>query len=135
MAPVAGYKKLLGLWLNGTRVGNDGLASIRDLSLIVTLNIRDTRIGDAGLAHVAGLARIHSLYLLNTAVTDAGLIHLRKLPPCCVRSTSMTTEVTDVQGWYTWPAFSGLKHLHVKPHGGHRRNLGAAALGQTSSFP
>jgi hypothetical protein len=61
------------------KIDDMGLASIKGLSHIRTLDLFDTRIGDAGIAHIAPLTTLEGLTLRDTLVTDYGAVNLTRL--------------------------------------------------------
>ncbi|HVX13664.1 MAG TPA: leucine-rich repeat domain-containing protein [Pirellulales bacterium] len=75
---------------------------------IIEVNLADTRITDEGLAQLQELSSLESLYLDNTKVTDAGLVHVRRLASLQELRVG-NTEVTDVGV----PHLLGLTSLRV----------------------
>ena len=70
------------LWLNvgRTKITDEGLKTISQLSNITQLNIERTNIRDEGLAHLTTLAQLTQLNIIGNEITDEGLNHLSKLP-------------------------------------------------------
>ncbi|MGD0091665.1 MAG: hypothetical protein ABSE73_17245 [Planctomycetota bacterium] len=56
-----------------------GLANLKGLTGLRTLNLRATQVTDAGVAYLAGLTGLRSLFLAETKITDAGLANLKDL--------------------------------------------------------
>jgi hypothetical protein len=56
-------------------LGADGLAHLRGLSALTSLDLENTRVGDGGLAHLSRL-KLDYLCLSGTQITDAGLSRL-----------------------------------------------------------
>jgi formylglycine-generating enzyme required for sulfatase activity/serine/threonine protein kinase len=82
----AGLANLRGLWrvtelrmMHCGQVGNAGMAHLKSLTGLTTLDLRNTQVGDAGLEHLKGLTNITWLGLDVTRVTNDGLVHLRAL--------------------------------------------------------
>ena len=65
--------------LSNTKVTDAGLAHLKGLPSLTTLDLRRTQITDAGLEHLKGLTNLQHLLLSGTQVTDAGLKHLEGL--------------------------------------------------------
>ena len=76
MAHLATMNSLKGLYLENSKISDEGLASVSKLTDLETLNLARTHIGDAGLARLDGLIRLENLGLDGTRVTDAGLVRL-----------------------------------------------------------
>jgi len=62
-----------------SKVGDEGLAHLTNLSQLEQLVLSDSQITDEGLAHLAGLTKLKSLYLFQTRITDEGLKQLEGL--------------------------------------------------------
>ncbi|MDA7527666.1 hypothetical protein N8590_01620 [bacterium] len=62
-----------------TKLTDAGLAHLRGLTSLTTLNLSSDKITDAGLAHLKGLTNLTTLNLSGTKITDAGLVHLKGL--------------------------------------------------------
>ena len=65
--------------LEATKVTDAGLVHLEGLTGLENLVLEGTQIGDAGLIHLKGLAGLEHLYLRSTQITDAGLVHLKGL--------------------------------------------------------
>jgi len=65
--------------LEGTRVSDANLASLKGLTQLQSLELKNTDVTDAGLAIVKGLTHLQSLDLTTSKVTDAGLANLCEL--------------------------------------------------------
>ena len=59
--------------LSGTRVTDDGMHHITDVTSLEHLVIAHTQIGDAGLVRLKELRRLRSLRVTGSRVTDAGV--------------------------------------------------------------
>jgi serine/threonine protein kinase len=92
------------VWLNGTRVGDDGLELLARIPTLEWLMLDETPITDRGVGHLAALTRLERLELSGTPVTDAGLTHLKALPALNYLGLR-STRVTD----------AGLAHLKDFP--------------------
>jgi Leucine-rich repeat (LRR) protein len=79
MAHLKGLTKLESLELWFTQVGDAGLAHLKGLTKLTCLGLYVTQVSDAGLAHLKGLTRLTYLHLSGTLVSDAGLAHLKGL--------------------------------------------------------
>ncbi len=73
------FSQLEGLYLEGARITDQGLAVLEGKRRPVRLDLSDTRVGDQGLAHVEGLRSLEILYLNGTGVSGDGLARLRGL--------------------------------------------------------
>ena len=62
-----------------TRVTNDGLQNLNDLTSLIALDLTGTATGDEGLKYLNRMANLDSLMLTSTRVTDAGLTTLTAL--------------------------------------------------------
>jgi Leucine-rich repeat (LRR) protein len=70
------------LSLSGTKITDDGLASLKDFSRLEYLFLNDTEITDNGLEQLKSFANLRRVDLQGTAVTEAGAESYRKtLPP------------------------------------------------------
>jgi hypothetical protein len=67
------------LFLDGTRITDDGLARLRGLRHLRVLSLGSTKVTDRGVELLAGLDQLELLNLKFCPVTDAGLLHLRGL--------------------------------------------------------
>jgi len=74
------YPRLLELRILFNLFTNEGMASVGQMSKLKVLDIRACpKIGDPGLAHLKDLVNLRSLKLRNASVTDAGLANLKGL--------------------------------------------------------
>jgi Leucine-rich repeat (LRR) protein len=112
LAHLKGLAHLRSLELHDTRVGDDGLAHLRGLPALELLSLRYTLVSDVGLAHLRGLPRLANLDLAGTRVTDAGLATLRDLPNLAKLSLN-GTRVTDA-GLSDLRALPGLERLELE---------------------
>ncbi|MHC5539297.1 leucine-rich repeat domain-containing protein [Singulisphaera rosea] len=93
MRPIAGFRNLTDLYLEGTNVGDGTMALLRDKASLVRLRLSGTRITDAGLANLAGLTNLEDLELNETMIGDEGLTQLaglNKLKLLFVEGTRIT---------------------------------------------
>jgi hypothetical protein len=60
-----------------TKIGDKGVARLKNLKSIQTLNLFRTQAGDKGLAQLKQLTKLETLLIGGTKVTDAGLVYLR----------------------------------------------------------
>ena len=67
------------LFLANSKITDAGLAHLKGLENLKSLNLVWTKITDEGLVHLKGLTNLEKLYLSVTKITDAGLIHLKGL--------------------------------------------------------
>ena len=65
--------------LGSGEIGDEQVATVKDLGFIVSLNLRGTKITDAGLATVASCQGLERLHLEKTGITDAALKQLAPL--------------------------------------------------------
>ena len=75
-------------------IGNEQIASVKDLSFILSLNLRGTKLNDEGAANLTGLKGLERLHLEKTELTDAGLKHLLALENLSYLNV-YGTKVTD----------------------------------------
>ena len=92
LAVLAGCKNLLGLNLHGTKVGNPGLAYLKDCTNLKALYLDSTSVSDAGLALFKGNQSLAVLGLSGTQVTDAGLAHFKT----CENLTALFLTNSDI---------------------------------------
>lgn len=81
-AGLAHLKKLAGietLELEQITITGEGLEHLQGLVHLRRLSLSKSRLTDAGLAHVKAFARLKDLDLSYTKITDAGLAHLKGL--------------------------------------------------------
>lgn len=71
--------QLLNLWGNKA-VSDAGLAHLKNLTNLETLNLQDTGVTGPGLAHLAKCGKLEQLNLGKAPVTDAGIDNLPALP-------------------------------------------------------
>ena len=74
---------LTSLHLNGTSVGDAGLAHLKGLTKLQALSLSKTSVTDAAVAPLAGVKRLTQLNLKGTRVTSAGVAALQKALPAC----------------------------------------------------
>jgi formylglycine-generating enzyme required for sulfatase activity len=78
LAQLKDCKELTGLWLRGsTNVSDAGLAHLKDCKNLTDLHLEGTLVGDEGLAHLRDCKGLRLLDLGSTRVSNAGLIHLK----------------------------------------------------------
>jgi len=70
-------KQLRYLDLRLTKIGDEGVGRIRNLTGLQTLNLFRTQLGDKGLASLKKLINLETLLIGGTKVTDAGLASLK----------------------------------------------------------
>jgi RNA polymerase sigma factor (sigma-70 family) len=74
------FPNLQVLYLHHTSIGDAGIANLRHLKSLTTLDLFDTRVTDAGMEHLAEwMPHLEWLELSDTHVTDAGLRFLKGL--------------------------------------------------------
>ena len=87
-------KELRYLDLRLTKIGDQGVAKLKNLTGLQTLNLFRTQLGDKGFAHLRKLSNLETLLIGGTKVTDAGLVYLR--PFRKLRKLSLfQTQVSD----------------------------------------
>jgi hypothetical protein len=91
---------VLGALLIGTTFGDEGLARLKELTMLRYLRLDGTKVTDAGLAHLQGLTNVQDLYLGGTQISDAGLGRLKGMVQLQTLGL-YGTQVTD----------NGLTHL------------------------
>jgi hypothetical protein len=100
LTSVGKLTKLTHLYLGGTKITDEKLASIKDLGDLWSLDLCHTNISDPGLAHLRNLKHLYGLTLSSTNITDKGLVHLEGL-----------TELTYLRLDGTEISDAGLVHL------------------------
>lgn len=87
-------KALRYLDLRLTKIGDEGVRRLRNLTSLQTLNLFRTQVGDEGLASLKKLTHLETLLIGGTRVSDAGLVNLRPLRK--LRKLSLfQTQVSD----------------------------------------
>ena len=125
---LAGMNQLEHLYLEGTPVGDAGLAAIGRLPELKTLSLVDTRVTDAGLAQLANLAQLEVLRLAGTSVTDAGIPQLGSQPK--LRSLDLARTPLTGRTLPQLASLPALKHLVLS---GTR--LSSAAVARLTELP
>ena len=100
VAHLRGLARLETLDLWNAKVTDAGVVHLRGLTGLQGLDLSDTGITDAGLVHVGRLTGLRALHLSGTPITDAGLVHLRGLKNLRILGLAQT-PITD----------AGLVHL------------------------
>ncbi|MGI8601833.1 MAG: c-type cytochrome domain-containing protein [Verrucomicrobiales bacterium] len=96
LSPIA--KNVYALDLTRTKLRDEALAPITQMSSLRRLQLNRNPITDAGLVHLKGLSELESLNLYETEVTDAGLdqlIGLKKLQKLFLYNTKCTSAGAD----------------------------------------
>ncbi len=78
-----------------------GLAHLKTLTSLTSIELCGTNITDTGLAHLGNLTSLTSIELYGRNITDAGLVHLSKLTLLSSLNLSVCRNITD----------AGLTHL------------------------
>ena len=81
LAEIAKHTSIERLYLDGTRITDNGLRELAPLSNLQELSLNNTSITDVGLAHLAVLKALKSLDLHGTKVTPSGIAELIKAIP------------------------------------------------------
>jgi internalin A len=101
LAHLRNQKGLRVLDINGTRVTDAGLVIAEGLPHLVFLSIEQIGITDVGVAHLENLTELEILWVGNgPRITDAGLAHLQKL-----------TNLCRISLWHAPLKGAGLKYL------------------------
>jgi hypothetical protein len=79
--PPAGLPPLPGLALGGTRIGDAGLAHLRELRGLQRLELNNTQVTDAGLAGLRGLKGLRVIDVRGAKVTSEGIAAFQKALP------------------------------------------------------
>ena len=77
--------RVLAVWnfRASSRLGDDALKHIVELTRLQRLDLGGTQITDAGLQHLSGLTDLEELKLHETRVTDEGVKKLQQVLPKC----------------------------------------------------
>jgi Leucine-rich repeat (LRR) protein len=94
-----------------TKVGNDHLVPIKDLTRLVHLNLRGAEITDGGLENIAKQQTLTRLHLEKTKITDKGLEHIKGLTNLEYLNL-YGTEITDA-GLAQLEGLTKLKSLYL----------------------
>jgi internalin A len=97
-------KQLRYLDLRLTKIGDAGVANLRHLTSLQTVNLFRTQLSDQGLSYIKNLKRLQTLLIGGTKVTDAGLVNLKSLKEL-KKLSLFQTQVTD----------AAIPHLKVLP--------------------
>ncbi|MGA2797346.1 MAG: hypothetical protein ABSE63_07210 [Thermoguttaceae bacterium] len=76
---IAEFSHLKMLWIEGSRINDDGLEDLRFFTQLKSLCLADAEISSSGLKHLKELPQLEELYLQNNAITDDGLKYLQDL--------------------------------------------------------
>jgi hypothetical protein len=92
--------KLESLNLCRARISDSGLAHLRPFTALRDLDLTFTGVTDSGLRYLRGLTKLERLKLGGTAVSEAGLERLRRELPRCSITATITTMCTgeDIHG-------------------------------------
>jgi hypothetical protein len=96
-----------------------GLAHLKGLNHLWTLNLSDLPVTDAGLAAVNELPELMSLYLSNTKVQGHGLAQLKSLPRLsilCLDGSAMTEDGLKALSGATSLRILSLNHVPLTPN-------------------
>ena len=99
MEKLKAFRRLEGLFLSYTPVGDVGLKAVSVMHHLRELSLDETRVTDLGLRDLAGLRRLQELTLRQPASATADWSHSRRLRGCWLDLAA--TMVTD----------AGLEHL------------------------
>ena len=88
--------KLDSLSLHSGKVTDDGLKHLSVLTSLQTLHLSISKVTDAGLEHLKGLTNLKSLSIRSPNVTDKGVERLRQALPNCKITRGPTKQVTVV---------------------------------------
>lgn len=80
---------------NDCKINGSGLAGLRGLDKLQTLELADIWITDDSLKLLKDLPALESLTIRNAKITDAGLVHLQSLPKVKSITLSNNQKVTD----------------------------------------
>jgi hypothetical protein len=102
LAHLKGLIHLSSLELANTPVSDDGSTHLKGLTKLVFLSLNNTQVSDASLAHLKGFSDLSILCLGKTQLTDAGLAHLSgmtKLSHVNLHGTLWFTLNATVDAW------------------------------------
>ena len=88
------FGRVVRINLNCTKITDDGLKHLNNLTDFQKLLLYDTEITDDGLEHLDSLNNLQKLWLEDTRISDEGLKHLRSLESLKAL-TLYGTEVTE----------------------------------------
>jgi hypothetical protein len=112
LARLKGLGRLDTLQLFKTPVTDAGLVHLRDLKTLKVLYLSYTQVGDDGLLHLRELENLTLLSLYGTQVSDAGLAHLTSLKKLTQLNLS-GTQVSDL-GLPTLYALANLREVGLR---------------------
>lgn len=94
LVPIKDLTRLVHLNLRGAEVTDDGLVNLANQKTLIRLHLEKTKITDKGLEQLKGIENLEYLNLYGTEITDAGLVHLEGLKK--LKSLYLwQTKVTD----------------------------------------
>jgi hypothetical protein len=82
--------------LSGTRIGDEGLAALKDLAALEVLDLSQTAITDEGLKQLAGLMKMKRLNLSGTKINGEGLAAIAPAMKDLEILKLSTTPINDV---------------------------------------
>ena len=88
-------KQLLWLNLGRTKITDEGLKVVAQLSVLRQIHFNNTSITDEGIKQLSPLTELNYINLVGTKITDTGLSHLsalKKLKSIFVYQTAVTSE-------------------------------------------
>jgi hypothetical protein len=91
---IAEFSHLKMLWIEGSRINDDGLEDLRFFIQLKSLCLADAEFTNSGLKHLKELPQLKELYLQKNAITDDGLKYLQDLPQLQLLCLDKT-EITD----------------------------------------
>ena len=84
--------------LHRSKISDAGLVYLEGMNQLEELNLEDTGITDAGLEHLKGLTRLQTLNIRFNRISNAGIAHLKgldKLHALDIFATMITPRVID----------------------------------------
>ena len=115
MSRFTGLSLLQGLYLAGSQLSDEGLATIGTITTLKYLALASPRITDAGLQHLSGLKNIENLLLGGTSIGTDGLAHLVDLP--LVNWLDLTGTKAADSSLALMPRFRSLEGLVLRQTG------------------
>ena len=99
------------VFLPGNKLTDVGVAHLKVLTQLRSLDLGGTNITDAGVAHLSALTQLQEVDLSGTKITDAGVAHLKGLRQLWSLNLSWT-NVTDA-GLASLKGLASLRYLDI----------------------
>jgi serine/threonine protein kinase/Leucine-rich repeat (LRR) protein len=113
MASLASIPWLLMLSLSETQIGDQGAKHLSTLPALQDLDLSKTRITDKSLEYLSNLATLTDLKLVGTQITDQGIANLPRLKTLSLAETKITDAALKSLERQSWLRKLDLMRTHV----------------------